>query len=134
MRVIETLALEVNSAKDIVRVRRELVSIAKIINMNCMKEAQLRTAATELLVNMVRYAGNGKVTVEHLEHQGLQGVRASFVDEGPGIVDIKAALKAGFSTGNSLGHGLSGCRNLVDSFQIDSAEGKGTSVVITKWN
>lgn len=133
MRITEAQELAVNSKKDLVQARQHIVLTAKNIAMNFMKEAELRTAVTELLVNMVRYGGGGIVKVEQVEHEGALGVRASFEDQGPGIADLDTAMRKGYSTGNSLGHGLSGCRNLVDWFDIKSEAGKGTRVVITKW-
>lgn len=126
--------LEVASKKDIVNARKHIVATAHDIAMSDMKETELRTAATELLVNMVRYAGGGFVIIETVERAGHKGVKVSFEDEGPGIADLDAAMSKGFSTGKSLGHGLPGCKNLVDIFEIDSSPGKGTRVVITKWN
>ncbi len=134
MKVTAVHHCEVTCRKDLVSARKLIASSAQCIDMNYMKEAELRTAATELLVNMLRYGGGGTVRVESIEHDGLTGIRASFEDQGPGIANIEEALVKGFSTGKSLGHGLSGCRALVDWFDISSEPGKGTRVVITKWN
>lgn len=133
MKVIEVIVLKIESKKDVVSTRQQITSTAQEIGMSTMKETQLRTAASELLSNMVRYAGSGVATIEQIEVDGRNGVRASFEDHGPGIADIDSALSKGFSTGKSLGHGLSGCRNLVDVFEFESEPGKGTRVVITKW-
>jgi serine/threonine-protein kinase RsbT len=56
-------------------------------------------------------------------------------DEGPGIPDIDAAMRDGFSTGGSvgLGIGLPGTRRLMDEMQVESKVGVGTRVVIRKW-
>jgi serine/threonine-protein kinase RsbT len=124
---------EVWSKNDLALVRRHIRCLAEGMGMSQMKEVQMRTAATELLTNMLRYAGGGRATIEEIEHESMRGVRAQFQDEGPGIPDIDAALTRGFSTGKSLGQGLSGCRNLVDIFDLNSKPGKGTRVVITKW-
>jgi len=56
-----------------------------------------------------------------------------FEDRGPGIADIEAALKDGYSTGAGLGLGLSGARRLMNDFEIASAPGKGTKVSVTRW-
>ena len=53
-------------------------------------------------------------------------------DRGPGIADLEQALQ-GFSSGNSLGMGLPGARRLVDVFEIQSAVGQGTTVILKKW-
>jgi serine/threonine-protein kinase RsbT len=56
-----------------------------------------------------------------------------FCDQGPGIADLGAAMQDGFSTGEGLGLGLPGSRRLVDEFHIDTAPGRGTTVVIEQW-
>lgn len=134
MKVIEERVLNVHCQKDIISARKQIALIAKGIGMSEMKETELRTAASELLSNMLRYGGGGVVSIEKVEVDGRMGVRASFEDQGPGIADLNAAQAKGFSTGNGLGLGLSGCRNLVDGFELESEPGKGTRVEITKWN
>lgn len=124
---------ELVDRRDLLNTRKLIAEIALKLGMSSMKETELRTAATELMSNILRYAGSGAVSVEELEHSGLRGIRATFRDQGPGIADLSQVMSKGFSTGKSLGHGLSGCKNLVDSFKIESEPGKGTCVVITKW-
>jgi len=133
MIVREHEEFEVFSKDDFAVVRKRIRSLAEGMGMSRMKEVQLRTAATELLTNMVRYAGGGTAIIEVIEHESIRGLRAKFEDNGPGIVDVDVAMSEGFSTGKGLGHGLSGCRNLVDTFDLRSEPRKGTMVVITKW-
>jgi len=57
-------------------------------------------------------------------------VRLAFEDRGPGIPDIEAALKDGFTTGPGLGLGLGGARRLTNEFCIESNPGGGTKVTI----
>ena len=61
------------------------------------------------------------------------GVKVLFRDEGPGIADLDLALTDGWSSGKGMGLGLSGARRLVDEFDIVSAPGEGTRVVVVKW-
>jgi serine/threonine-protein kinase RsbT len=60
-------------------------------------------------------------------------VRVTFEDQGPGIPDLAAAMRDGFTTGSGLGLGLSGAKRLSNEFEIQSAPGAGTRVVITRW-
>ena len=60
-------------------------------------------------------------------------MRVVFEDQGPGIPDIDAALRDGYTTGKGLGLGLGGARRLVSEFNILSTAGKGTRVTIVKW-
>ncbi len=55
--------------------------------------------------------------------QGRAGLRLIFEDAGPGIPDIAAAMRDGFSTGRGLGKGLPGSKRLVDVFEIESEVG-----------
>jgi serine/threonine-protein kinase RsbT len=61
------------------------------------------------------------------------GIRLTFADKGPGIVNIDLAMKDGYSTGKSLGLGLPGTKRLVSEFNLETEVGKGTTVTVTKW-
>jgi serine/threonine-protein kinase RsbT len=74
------------------------------------------------------------VSIERTKAGSRLGVRAIFSDNGPGIGDLDSAMRDGFSTAGSLGLGLPGSRRLVDEFSIDTALGRGTTVVIAHWN
>jgi serine/threonine-protein kinase RsbT len=67
----------------------------------------------------------------------LQGTRRGVVvvarDRGPGIGDLKLAVRSGYSTSGGLGLGLPGVRRIVDDFQIVSNRQDGTTVTVTKW-
>src|SRR5437879_9703126 len=62
-----------------------------------------------------------------------QGVLIIASDNGPGIRDIRQAMRDGFPTSGSLGLGLPGVRRLMDEFEISSEFGKGTTVTARKW-
>jgi len=51
---------------------------------------------------------------------------------GPGIPDIRQALRDGYSTSGSLGLGLPGVRRLMDEFEITSELGPGNDVAVKK--
>lgn len=133
MMITQTQHYPISSNSDVVAARKNLQRLAKELGMSNMRETELRTAATELLTNALRYALGAVLFIEVIEHNGLRGIRATVEDSGPGIEDPERALCQGFSTGKSLGHGLSGCKNLVDSFDLKTELGKGTRVVVTKW-
>jgi serine/threonine-protein kinase RsbT len=57
----------------------------------------------------------------------------SFEDAGPGIPDIERAMTNGWTSGKGLGLGLPGAKRLVNEFEVQSAPGQGTRVVITRW-
>lgn len=118
---------------DVIPFRNRLRECANKIGLSLVNQTKLITAASELARNMLKYAGGGKVDIE-VVNQGVQnGIRLVFIDQGPGIKDIKLAMQDGFSTGKSLGLGLPGTKRLVSEFAIESEVGKGTKVTIVKW-
>lgn len=125
--------MAVEREQDVVPFRSRIKEQATKIRMGLVNQTKLITAASELVRNMLRYAGGGNVTIEVVSKGRDNGIRLSFKDEGPGIPDISMALKDGFSTGKSLGLGLPGAKRLVNEFNIKSEAGKGTEVVIIKW-
>ncbi len=70
----------------------------------------IATVASELGRNILKYGGGrGHLLVTWFErcHQAeVQVSRFKAVDQGPGFGDIEAALKDHFSTGGTLGLGL----------------------------
>jgi len=123
----------VSREQDVVPFRNRVKEYATKIKMGLVNQTKLITAASELVRNMLRYAGGGEVLIEVVSRGRDNGIRLTFKDEGPGIADIALAMKDGFSTGKSLGLGLPGTKRLVNEFDIKSEAGKGTKVTILKW-
>ena len=103
------------------------------LGFSLVDQTKLVTAASELARNTLQYGGGGAASVERVVMGVRRGVRVTFEDEGPGIPDVGLAMRDGFTTGNGLGLGLSGAKRLSNEFEIQSAPGAGTRVVITRW-
>jgi serine/threonine-protein kinase RsbT len=128
----ETIAIR--TEQDTVFLRNRVSEYATKMKMGLVNQTKLLTAASELVRNMLRYAGGGDVLCEVVSESVLQqGIRLTFNDKGPGIPNIPEAMKDGFSTGKSLGLGLPGAKRLVNIFEIKSQVGEGTSITILKW-
>ena len=129
----EVRELPISADEDIVRVRQAVRAVAVQAKLSLVDQTKLVTAASELARNTLVYGGGGRLTLELVVEGRRTGVRAVFVDEGPGIADVDQALTDGYTTGGGLGLGLSGARRLVDGFTLDTEPGKGTTVDIVKW-
>jgi serine/threonine-protein kinase RsbT len=127
--------LTIQSGDDVVRVRQQVRVAAAENGLSLVDQTKLVTAASELARNTLIYGGGGVVRVELVKSpNGRKGVRLQFADSGPGIADVSLALTDGWSSGTGLGLGLSGSRRLVDEFELTSAPGAGTTVVVVKWS
>jgi serine/threonine-protein kinase RsbT len=131
--VLNKDTIQIIREQDVVLLRNRVKEYAVKIGMGLVNQTKLITAASELVRNMLKYGGGGIVLIEVVNEDRNSGIRLVFNDEGPGIADIPAAMKDGFSTGRSLGLGLPGSKRLVNEFNIISVVGKGTSVTILKW-
>jgi serine/threonine-protein kinase RsbT len=133
MPIVACALLPIRSQEDIVRVRQAARESAVMQGLSLVDQTKLVTAASELARNTLEYGGGGDVEIARLEEPPRKGVRLTFIDQGPGIPDIQAALRDGFTTGGGLGLGLGGARRLCNEFSIDSTPGKGTRVTIGRW-
>jgi serine/threonine-protein kinase RsbT len=124
--------LAIRSPEDVVRVRQQTRVLAIAAGLSLVDQTKIITAASELARNALDYAGGGEVWMEVVQGS-RSGVRLVFEDQGPGISDIEAALKDGFTTGSGLGLGLGGARRLTNEFAIESNPGVGTKVTIVRW-
>lgn len=118
---------------DIVEARQKGRELAQQIGFFGSDLTLIATAISEIARNIVVYAGRGDIDLSITEKNGKRGILVIARDEGPGIPDIERAMRDGYSTGNSLGLGLPGSRRLMDDFEIDSAVGRGTTVIMRKW-
>jgi serine/threonine-protein kinase RsbT len=125
--------VDVFKEQDVIFAKNRVKETAVHIKMGLVNQTRLITAASELLRNMMRYADGGTCTIEVVTSGRINGVRLTFSDKGPGIPDIAAAMRDGYSTGRSLGMGLPGSKRLVNEFNIESKVNEGTTVSIVKW-
>jgi serine/threonine-protein kinase RsbT len=126
-------AVPIAADDDIVRVRQRVRDWAVTIGFSLVDQTKLVTAASELARNTLVYGRGGTVLLESVTNDTKRGLRLTFEDRGPGIADVEKALTAGFTTGSGLGLGLSGAKRLSHDFEITSAPGQGTRVVIARW-
>ncbi|KRD08856.1 anti-sigma regulatory factor [Flavobacterium sp. Root901] len=119
--------------QDVVPLRNRVKEYGVKIGMSILNQTKLITATSELVRNLLKYGGGGRVVIESVSNGRDNGVRVTFIDNGPGIADLELAMKDGYSTGKSLGLGLPGTKRLVNEFDIQSELGNGTTVTIIKW-
>jgi serine/threonine-protein kinase RsbT len=123
----------VASANDIVSARLQGRALAEKLGFSAGEATLVATAISELARNIVQYAGNGDIVLRSKVNGTRRGIVVVARDRGPGISDLKLAVRSGFSTSGGLGLGLPGVRRIVDDFEIVSSRQDGTTVTVTKW-
>jgi serine/threonine-protein kinase RsbT len=127
------IRVEIATNEDVVVVRQRAREQSQRAGFSLLETTKLVTAASELARNTLDHGGGGGALIEVVTDGIRRGVRMTFVDEGPGIPDLEAAMRDGFSTGGGLGLGLGGSRRLVSEFHIESTVGRGTRVQVIRW-
>ncbi|MBW2271585.1 MAG: ATP-binding protein [Deltaproteobacteria bacterium] len=93
----------------------------------------IATAVSELVRNILKYAGSGELRLRRVKGVGGRGIEIEVIDRGPGIVDCESAMQDHVSSGGTLGLGLPGVERMMDEFSLESTPGEGTRVTARKW-
>ncbi len=125
--------VEIVTEWDIVAARQLGRNEAKAIGFGAVDQARITTAISELARNIYLYARAGEVTIERISNEEKVGLRIIAADKGPGISNLKKVMEDGYSTSGGLGAGLPGVKRLMDTMDIQSTVGSGTTIVIEKW-
>jgi serine/threonine-protein kinase RsbT len=133
MRAAQEIRVVIHTDQDIVAARQKGRTLAVELGFSPGDATLIATAISELARNIVTYAGTGVVAIQGIQASGRQGILVVASDHGPGIADIRQAMRDGFSTSGSLGLGLPGVRRLMDEFDLQSRVGRGTTVAVKKW-
>jgi len=123
----------IQSDRDIIVARHEGRRMAADLGFAGSELTLIATAISELARNIVKFAHRGEISISAVQNGTRSGISIIARDEGPGIPDLSAAMKDGFSTSKGLGLGLPGTRRIMDDFEIDSQPGAGTTVIVKKW-
>jgi serine/threonine-protein kinase RsbT len=126
----KTFSLE--SVSDVIEIRKYGRKLAREVGFKSIDQTLIATAISEICRNVIEYADKGEVNFE-IRNNDKTCFTIVVKDEGPGIKDVRAVQKEGFSKGKGLGVGLPGTKRLMDEFDIRSIVGKGTTVKMCKY-
>jgi serine/threonine-protein kinase RsbT len=133
MTVLKSEQFPLQTSSDVVSARQRVRQMAIELRFSLVDQTKLVTACSELARNTLDHGRGGQMSVEVVNGLTKTGLKLTFEDNGPGIPDIEAALKDGFTTGSGMGLGLGGSRRLVNEFAIETEVGKGTRITVVRW-
>lgn len=110
-------------------------SVLKRLGIAASTVRRVSIAMYEAEINTIVHGGGGECRAEI----SPKAITLTFCDHGPGIPDLGLAMQEGYSTatekiremGFGAGMGLPNIKKYTDDMQIDSAPGKGTTLVLT---
>jgi len=127
---VVTVALKFED--DIVLARQRARQLARLLGFDAQDQTRIATSVSEIARNAFRYAGGGKVEFGVEGRTSPQLFEIVVSDDGPGIARLSDILEGSYRSSTGMGLGIIGARRLMDQFEITSAPGKGTRVVLCK--
>ena len=108
--------------------------VVRQLGVDAQTARRISVCAYEAELNAIIHAFGGKMKVRVLPDR----TELEVTDEGPGIPDVEAAMREGFSTapdniralGFGAGMGLPNMKRYTDEMKIDTVLGKGTTVTM----
>jgi len=127
-----TKRLPIEQEKDIATARLEAWSESVRIGLSKFTSVKVATAVSELARNIVFYAGKGAIELRSVrDDRGSTNLQITAIDQGPGIDTKKLQEIWGgtYKSQRGMGKGLVAVKKLVDEFNLDTAPGRGTTVM-----
>lgn len=129
-----TAAVVVEDSSQVGEARRLAMRVAADAGFDERLRSDIGIVATEAATNVVRHARRGEVLISEVDGPRGLGLELVCVDHGPGMMDVEACMRDGYSSAGTLGGGIGAMRRLADDFSIYSAPGVGTAVVCRFWS
>ncbi|HZG20955.1 MAG TPA: ATP-binding protein [Herbaspirillum sp.] len=129
---LRLLTVAIGNEVDVVGARQRARQIADLCGFNAQDQVRIATSISELARNAYRYAGRGQVEFSIEGRTAPQTLLMGVRDQGPGIADVELVLSGRYRSSTGMGLGLLGARKLMDAFEIQTASGQGTTVLLRK--
>ncbi|MBS1502588.1 MAG: ATP-binding protein [Bacteroidetes bacterium] len=110
-------------------IKKEAHAMALSGEFPARRIAELDIVVAELTSNLYKYADHGEILLGHFRETDNEYIEIICIDDGPGMADPKKMSKDGFSSTNTLGHGLGSIRRFSDKFDLYSQKGWGTMIL-----
>ncbi len=125
-----SLKVPLRETLDLVVARSAIQRMAQEIGFRTAAQIQIATAVSEICRNVLLYAGSGEMNARRTS----RGISIEVWDQGPGIpLETLAEIDSGsYKSRTGLGKGITGARNLMDSFSIISLPGS-TQILMEKF-
>lgn len=135
MEVIADAVLTVSESSQAGEARRAARTLAERLEFDETDAGKAAILAAELATNLVKHTGGGgHLLVRGVERNDVAGVELLAFDQGPGIHDINASFRDGYSTAGSPGTGLGALTRLASEWDLHTLPDIGTAVLARLWS
>jgi anti-sigma regulatory factor (Ser/Thr protein kinase) len=127
------MLLQIDDRTQVGEARRAAVAMAAALGLGETLAGKVALAVTEAATNIVKHAGTGKLVLRPLARAAAAGLEILALDRGPGIANVTASMRDGYSTAGSMGAGLGALSRVSPSFELYSQPGRGTALRLEVW-
>ncbi|HVV45342.1 MAG TPA: ATP-binding protein [Bryobacteraceae bacterium] len=129
---INILSVAIHFEHDTVTARQRARQIARLLGFDAQDQTRISTAVSEIARNAFNYGRGGRVEFQLEGRTAPQLFIVRITDTGSGIHDLETILEGRYHSKTGMGLGIIGARRLMDQFEIESAPGRGTTVLLKK--
>lgn len=127
-------SFHIGESSEIAAARRAGNELARRLGFDEVRTGQVAIVITEAATNIVKHAREGEILLRSLESGGKHGIEIIALDRGPGMANVALRMEDGNSTTGTYGVGMGAIGRLVQEFDIYSAEGQGTVLLMIVWS
>lgn len=111
-------------------IKKDIHAIAVTLGFPDKRIAELDIVVAELTSNLGKFAKGGELLVGAFNVGNDEAyLELICIDQGPGMNDVSRMISDGYSSVNTLGHGLGSIKRLSDHFEIFSSKGWGSIIL-----
>src|ERR1700722_16132772 len=125
---LRSVCVPVTDSSQVGEARRVATAMAKELEFDGELLEKIRIVATEVANNLFKHGKDGKIFIRPLFDTAVMGIEILSVDKGPGMANVEACLRDGFSTAGTAGTGLGSITRLSSFFDVYSVLGSGTAL------
>lgn len=129
----EPVALPILESSQAGEARRIAIALASRLGFNETERGKVGIVVTEVANNLVLHATDGKLLLQPLTRNNIEGIEILALDKGPGMSNISECLRDGFSTAGTPGTGLGAISRLSAFCDIYSVANVGTACLAQLW-
>ena len=131
--ILRQRSFPIGEPSEIAAARRAGNELARHIGFDDVRTGQLAIVISEAATNIVKHARRGEIRLRKVLRGGTSGIEVLAIDNGPGMANLRQHLQDGHSTTGTYGVGLGSIRRLSQEFDLYTAPGKGTLLMMVVW-
>ena len=131
--ILRQRSFPIGEPSEIAAARRAGNELARHIGFDDVRTGQLAIVISEAATNMVKHARRGEILLRKVLRGGTSGIEVLAIDNGPGMANLRQHMQDGHSTTGTYGVGLGSIRRLSQEFDLYTAPGKGTLLMMVVW-